>query len=180
VNNLNKSGEGEKMSNEIYLAGGCFWGVEKYVSLITGVVKTQVSYANGKTINPTYEEVCHKNTGHAETVKVVYNPDKISLSKLLNLYYEIIDPVSVNRQGADNGVQYRTGIYYTDNGDLPVILDSISKLQLKYDKPVAIEIKPLENYSPAEEYHQKYLEKNPDGYCHIRNIHFERAGKAFL
>ncbi|MDD4296587.1 MAG: peptide-methionine (S)-S-oxide reductase MsrA [Ruminiclostridium sp.] len=167
------------MSNEIYLAGGCFWGVERYVSLISGVEKTQVGYANGKTINPTYQEVCYNNTGHAETVKVVYNPDKISLPKLLNLYYEIIDPVSVNRQGADKGTQYRTGIYYIDERDLPVILDSIKKLQLKYDKPIAIEISPLENYSPAEEYHQKYLEKNPNGYCHIHPMHFDRAKRAF-
>jgi len=167
------------MSNEIYLAGGCFWGVEKYVSLISGVENTQVGYANGKTINPTYEEVCHSNTGHAETVKVVYNPDKISLSKLLDLYYEIIDPVSINRQGADKGAQYRTGIYYIDERDLPVISDSIKKLQLKYEKPIAIEISPLENFSPAEEYHQKYLEKNPNGYCHIHPMHFERAERAF-
>lgn len=136
---------------------------------------TQVGYANGKTINPTYEEVCHNNTGHAETVKTVFNPDIICLAELLELYYEVIDPVSVNRQGADTGEQYRTGIYYIDDRDLPVIEDSIKKLQGKYDKPIAIEVKPLVNYSPAEDYHQKYLEKNPDGYCHISPMHFNKA-----
>lgn len=163
------------MSYEIYLAGGCFWGLEKYLSLISGVEHTQVGYANGKTVNPTYQEVCHNNTGHAETVKVVYNEDRISLTKLLDSYYEVIDPVSVNRQGGDSGEQYRTGIYYIDDRDLPVIEASIKKLQLKYDKPVAIEVKPLINFSPAEEYHQKYLDKNPGGYCHINPLHFERA-----
>lgn len=163
------------MSCEIYLAGGCFWGLEKYLSLIPGIEHTQVGYANGKTINPTYEEVCHNNTGHAETVKVVYNPGRISLAELLELYYEVIDPVSVNRQGADAGEQYRTGIYYINDRDLPVIEKSIEKLQQKYEKPVAIEVKPLMNYSPAEDYHQKYLDKNPNGYCHIGPAHFEKA-----
>jgi len=166
------------MSSEIYLAGGCFWGMERYLSLIDGVENTQVGYANGKTINPTYEEVCHNNTGHAETVKVVYDPEIISLEKLLNLYFEAIDPTSVNRQGGDVGKQYRTGIYYIDINDLPVINKSIKELQKKHDKPIAVEVKPLKNYSPAEEYHQKYLAKNPDGYCHIHPGLFEYAKKA--
>lgn len=166
------------MSSEIYLAGGCFWGLEKYLSLINGVENTQVGYANGKTINPTYEEVCRKNTGHAETVKVVYDPEIISLGTLLNLYFEAIDPTSVNRQGGDTGKQYRTGIYYIDINDLPVIKKSIEELQRKHDKPIAIEVESLKNYSPAEEYHQKYLAKNPDGYCHIHSAQFEFAKKA--
>jgi methionine-S-sulfoxide reductase len=166
------------MSSEIYLAGGCFWGTEKYLSLINGVENTQVGYANGKTINPTYQQVCHDNTGHAETVKVVYDPEAISLERLLELFYETIDPTSVNRQGGDIGTQYRTGIYYIDERDLPVIGKSIRMLQKKYDKPVAIEVKPLMNYSPAEEYHQRYLDKNPNGYCHIHPELFKRAAEA--
>lgn len=165
------------MSSEIYLAGGCFWGTEKFLSLINGVDNTQVGYANGKTINPTYHEVCHNNTGHAETVKVVYDPETITLERLLELFFDAIDPTSVNRQGGDVGSQYRTGIYYIDDGDLPIIQKSIEKLQQKYEKPIAIEVEPLKNYSPAEEYHQRYLDKNPNGYCHIRPELFVKAAK---
>ena len=163
---------------EIYLAGGCFWGTEKYISSIRGVISTKVGYANGRTENPTYEEVCRNNTGHAETVHVTYSPEMLPLEFLLELYYNSIDPTSVNRQGGDAGTQYRTGIYYTDEADLPVIERSISRLQARYDKPVAIEVKPLENFYPAEEYHQKYLDKNPGGYCHIPRHKFEKATRA--
>jgi peptide methionine sulfoxide reductase msrA/msrB len=160
---------------EIYLAGGCFWGTEKYLSQIYGVVDTDVGYANGKTENPTYEEVCRHDTGHAETVHVVYDPQKVRLQFLLDLYYDAIDPTTVNRQGADRGTQYRTGIYYVDDGDKPVIVRSITELQKKLHKPVAIEVLPLQNYYPAEEYHQKYLEKNQNGYCHISQGKFQAA-----
>lgn len=162
--------EGAKAMKElksIYLAGGCFWGLEKYMQEIPGVIFTEVGYANGKTKNPTYEEVCRNNTGHAETVYVRYDPQKISLSFLLQLYFDVIDPVSVNRQGNDTGIQYRTGIYYVDQNDLPTIQKAIEDLQKKLNDPVAVEVKPLENYYKAEEYHQKYLDKNPQGYCHI-------------
>ncbi len=158
---------------EIYLAGGCFWGTQMYFDAIKGVVSTEVGYANGNTKNPTYEEVCHNNTGHAETVKVIYNGEVLSLDKLLNFYYEVIDPVSVNKQGGDIGIQYRTGIYYVDEKDLKIIEPSIKNLQNKYDKPIAVEVKPLENFYSAEEYHQKYLEKNPSGYCHISRTQIE-------
>jgi methionine-S-sulfoxide reductase len=160
---------------EIYLAGGCFWGTEKYLSNIYGIIKTDVGYANGNTENPSYQEVCHKNTGHAETVRVFYNPQQIRLEFILNLYYDVIDPTSVNRQGGDSGTQYRTGIYYVDSNDLEVIQTSIQELQTKYEKPIAIEVLPLQNYYLAEEYHQKYLDKNPNGYCHIHKEKFEQA-----
>lgn len=163
---------------EIYFAGGCFWGTEKYFSSIRGVLSTQVGYANGETENPTYEEVCHRNTGHAETVRVVYDSGIISLAFLLELYYGSINPVSVNRQGGDHGTQYRTGIYYVNDEDLQVIKHSIAQLQERYDKPIAIEVAPLRNFSPAEEYHQKYLDKHPDGYCHISKAKFEQAAKS--
>lgn len=162
----------------IYLAGGCFWGVEKYFSLIPGVVDTETGYANGKTDNPTYEQVCREGTGHAETVKISYLPEIVSLPFLLEQYYKIIDPVSLNRQGNDTGVQYRTGIYYTDPEDKTAIETSIAALREKIGKTPAIEIAPLKQYSKAEEYHQDYLDKNPGGYCHIPSIRFEEAGKA--
>lgn len=168
----------DKSYKEIYLAGGCFWGTEKYLQSVQGVISTSVGYANGNTENPTYQEVCHNNTGHAETVHVVYDPEKIDLAFILELYYDVINPTSVNKQGADVGSQYRTGIYYVDQEDLPVIKESLQKLQEKYDKPVAIEAEPLKNYYLAEEYHQKYLDKNPTGYCHIRPDKFEKARKA--
>jgi peptide-methionine (S)-S-oxide reductase/peptide methionine sulfoxide reductase msrA/msrB len=160
---------------EIYLAGGCFWGTEKYLSGIRGIVKTDVGYANGHTENPTYQEVCHNNTGHAETVRVFYDPSAVRLEFILSLYYDVINPTSVNRQGGDCGTQYRTGIYYVEESDVEVIKKSLEELQAKYDKPIAIELLPLRNYYLAEEYHQKYLDKNPNGYCHIRKEKFEQA-----
>jgi methionine-S-sulfoxide reductase len=159
---------------QIYLAGGCFWGTEKYLSLIPGVLRTEVGYANGTNARPTYEDVCYLDTGHAETVLVEYDPAAIELSRLLSLFYQAIDPTSINRQGADRGTQYRTGIYYADEGDLPLIRQSLAELQRHYEKPLAVEYGPLENYYPAEEYHQKYLDKNPGGYCHIGPVVFER------
>lgn len=160
---------------EIYLAGGCFWGTEKYLSGIKGIVNTDVGYANGNTENPSYEEVCRNNTGHAETVRVVYDPGEIRLSFILDLYYDVINPTSVNRQGGDIGTQYRTGIYYVYEEDKEIIENSIKELQKKYDKPIAIEVLPLKNYYLAEEYHQKYLDKNPSGYCHIGTDKFQKA-----
>lgn len=162
----------------IFLAGGCFWGAEKYLALIPGVVSTQAGYANGHTANPAYEEVCRQNTGHAETVKVEYDLSKISLTFLLELFYDAIDPTSYNRQGGDSGTQYRSGVYYLEQADQEIILGSIKLLQESYDKPVMIEVKPLANFYPAEEYHQKYLKKNPGGYCHIGAAKFEKARQA--
>lgn len=164
---------------EIYLAGGCFWGTEKYLGMIRGVQKTEVGYANGHTANPRYEEVCG-GSGHAETVKVIYDEEMLSLAFLLDLFYEAIDPVSLNRQGGDTGVQYRTGIYYVDNESREMILHSIEELQKKYQEKIAIEVKRLENFYTAEEYHQNYLQKNPTGYCHIRPSTFVKANKAFV
>ena len=135
----------------IYLAGGCFWGTEKYLSALEGVVTTEVGYANGRTENPSYEDVCYKNTGHAETVKVEYDANVLPLKDLLILFYEVIDPISINRQGNDVGTQYRTGIYYIDETDLPIIKDSLKELKREYPVPLAIEVEPLSNYYTAEE-----------------------------
>jgi peptide methionine sulfoxide reductase msrA/msrB len=162
----------------IYLAGGCFWGTEKYLSQVKGIVNTEVGYANGNTENPTYEDVCYRKTGHAETVKVLYDPNIVSLEFILNLYYDVINPLTINRQGNDIGTQYRTGIYYTASEDKELIIDSIKTLQRNYDKPIAIEVMPLQNYNTAEEYHQKYLDKNPNGYCHIGQDKFKKAENA--
>ncbi len=156
-----------KNLKEIWLAGGCFWGVEAYMARIYGVADVTVGYANGHTENPTYDDVCHKHTGHAETVYIKYDPERIDLKTLLEHYFKIIDPTTVNRQGNDRGSQYRTGIYYTDTGDVETINAVMRKEQEKYAKPLAVEVLPLNGYYPAEEYHQGYLEKNPGGYCHV-------------
>lgn len=150
-------------TKEIYLAGGCFWGLEKYMQEILGVTFTEVGYANGKTSNPTYQEVCLDYTGYAETVYVKYDSEKISLSFLLKLYFDVVNPISVNRQGPDTGSQYRTGIYYVNEDDKPIIEENIKELQKQYKEPIAIEVSPMMNYYKAEEYHQKYLDKNPGG-----------------
>ena len=159
----------------IYLAGGCFWGTEHFMSMIHGVENAEVGYANSNVPNPTYREVCTGRTGAAETVKVTYDADEVSLPFLLDLYYKTIDPTSLNKQGNDRGTQYRTGIYYTDPAERPVIEKSIAKLQSHYNKPLAIEVGPLENFYPAEDYHQDYLDKNPGGYCHISPALFRMA-----
>ncbi len=156
-----KSHMDNKNLKTIYLAGGCFWGVEKYFSLIPGVQETEVGYANGSTPSPTYEEVCSGKTGHAETVKIVFDPEELSLPFLLERYYSIIDPVSVNKQGNDRGIQYRTGIYYADEKDKPVIETSLKRLQQNFRQPLAIEVQPLRQFSRAEKYHQRFLDKNP-------------------
>ena len=166
------------MNKVIYLAGGCFWGTEKYLENIPGILSTEVGYANGNTAHPSYEDVCYRNTGHAETVKVEYDDDRIGLPYILDLYYDVINPISVNRQGGDIGTQYRTGIYFTDDNDESVIRSSINELQKKYTEKIAIEVKPLVNYYKAEEYHQKYLDRNPAGYCHIGYDKFEKAKHA--
>ena len=151
----------------IYLAGGCFWGCQKYFDLIPGVLETEVGYANGPTRNPTYQQV-KAHLGHAETVRVVYDDEKLPLETLLEAYFRVIDPTSVNRQGEDEGIQYRTGIYYTEEGDKPVIEACLRALQARYAAPIVVEHEPLRAFDSAEEYHQKYLEKNPGGYCHIK------------
>ncbi len=152
---------------KIVLAGGCFWGVEAYMSKIKGVVNTKVGYANGHTENPTYEQVCTSTTGHAEVCYVKYDESTIDLESLLNRFWKIINPTILNRQGPDVGSQYRTGIFYIDKNDLEIINKTKEEQQKLYDKPIVTEIKKLKCFYDAEEYHQKYLEKNPNGYCHI-------------
>lgn len=166
------------MQKEIYMAGGCFWGTEHYLKQIRGVEKTEVGYANGHTDNPTYKEVCTDRTGFAETVQVVYNPEEISLKFLVELYFKAIDPTSVNQQGHDKGTQYRTGVYYVDENDRATIQSVFDEVQNEFDEPLAVELLPLENFYPAEDYHQDYLVKNPEGYCHLPIAMFEFAKQA--
>lgn len=150
----------------IYLAGGCFWGVQKFFAQFPGVLETEAGYANGPDAAPAYRDVC-LGSGHAETVRVEYDPSVISLTSLLRRYFTVIDPLSVNRQGGDIGIQYRTGIYYTDPAQFPEIEAVYREAEAKAGAPLAVEVKPLANFFPAEEYHQDYLDKNPGGYCHI-------------
>lgn len=152
---------------DIYLAGGCFWGTQHYLSLLRGVLHAEAGYANGNIPNPTYEQVYTDTTGFAETVHVRYDASQISLSRLLEMFFKTIDPTSLNRQAHDIGTRYRTGIYFTDPDDLPVIRHSLKKLANNYFDPLVVEVAPLTVFYIAEEYHQDYLQKHPDGYCHI-------------
>ncbi|MCD7949481.1 MAG: peptide-methionine (S)-S-oxide reductase MsrA [Erysipelotrichaceae bacterium] len=151
----------------IYLAGGCFWGVQKYLNQFKGVTSTTVGYANGHTVNPSYQDVKSQSSGHSETVKVEYDENIITLEKLLDYFYLVIDPTSLNKQGEDEGISYRTGIYYVDVQDKDIIDKVNTRIQEKYDEKLVVEILPLDNFYTAEEYHQDYLDKNPTGYCHI-------------
>lgn len=166
------------MEKKIYLAGGCFWGTERFLKLIEGVLATRVGYANSKSAWPTYKEVCTGVPDAAECVEVTYDPHTAPLEFLVDTYFKSIDPTSVNRQGEDSGRQYRTGIYYTDPDDAAVIRAEVDRLAEDYDAPVAVEVMPLDNFYQAEEYHQDYLAKNPGGYCHIPQHLFDLARKA--
>ncbi|MDE5997837.1 MAG: peptide-methionine (R)-S-oxide reductase MsrB [Muribaculaceae bacterium] len=163
------------MNKIIYLAGGCFWGTAHLFSLVPGVSESESGYANSIIVNPTYQEVCSGKTHAAETVKIVYDPDEVSLSSILRLYFKSIDPLSINKQGGDVGTQYRTGIYYSDPSDAPVIEAELATLARRHKQPLAIEFGPLQNFYPAEEYHQQYLYKNPNGYCHVNPSLFKEA-----
>ena len=150
---------------EIYLAGGCFWGLEEYFSRISGVLQTSVGYANGQVETTNYQLI--KETDHAETVQVIYDEKVVSLREILLYYFRVIDPLSVNQQGNDRGRQYRTGIYYKDEEDLPTINTVVREQELLIGRKIAVEVEKLRHYILAEDYHQDYLKKNPGGYCHI-------------
>ena len=171
VNNVNKEN-----IKEIYLAGGCFWGVEEYFARIDGVIDSVSGYANGSFDNPTYENVCN-NSGHAETVHITYDSSKVSLDTLLKYYFRIIDPTSVNKQGNDRGIQYRTGIYYQNDEDKQIAINAIKEEQKKYSRPIVIEVEKLKRFDKAEEEHQDYLKKNPNGYWHIN---LNKANEAII
>ena len=151
----------------IYFAGGCFWGVEHFFKGVDGVLEAVPGYANGNTENPSYKEVYTDTTGHAETVKVTYNPNRVGLEMLLKLFFTVTDPLTLNRQGHDEGTRYRSGVFYADDEDRPVIEQAFRETESRLGVPIVTELEPLRCFYPAEEYHRDYLDKNPDGYCHL-------------
>ena len=169
------------MKREIYLAAGCFWGAEHYLKCVEGVLSTEVGFANGNTEHPSYKEVYTDTTGYAECVHVIYDDALLPLAKLLEIYFKAIDPTSLNKQGEDEGTRYRTGIYYlpaNEASELPVIRREFDAVQQRESLPLRVEVLPLRNFWPAEEYHQDYLNKHPEGYCHLPLALFEYARKA--
>lgn len=155
------------MNKKLYLAGGCFWGVEAYMSKLYGVLDVKSGYANGNTEHPTYEEVCHEDTGHAEAVEIIYDDEAISLEFLLAHYLRIVNPYTLNRQGNDFGTQYRSGLYYENHEERDRMETFLELAQEGDDKEWVIEVLPLKHFYDAEDFHQNYLEKNPLGYCHV-------------
>lgn len=168
----------ERTLKEIYFAGGCFWGTEHFFKQVRGVVSATSGYANGHTKNPTYEQVYAETTGYAETVKVVYDSQQIGLQLLVDLFFKIIDPTSLNKQGNDIGTRYRTGIYYTNPLDEAIVQKVLQKIAKKHEKPIVVECEPLQVFYEAEDWHQNYLVKTPGGYCHIPFELFTLARKS--
>lgn len=153
---------------DIWFAAGCFWGAQKFFKRIEGVEFTEVGFANGRVANPSYEQVYTDTTGHAECVHVRYNPESVSLRRLTELFFKIIDPLSLNKQGGDEGTRYRTGVYYDDEEDLDLLSGIFLETRMALGvNEMPVELLPLKNFYRAEEYHQNYLDKNPGGYCHL-------------
>lgn len=151
---------------EVILAGGCFWGVEAYFKQLPGITDTDVGYADGSFKNPTYEQVCY-GSGHTEAVKITFDENVIRFEKILDHYFNIVDPTLKNRQGPDIGMQYRSGFYNLDADFKPILKEALQAQEAHYQKPIHVEIKDNVTYDSAETYHQDYLDKNPGGYCHI-------------
>lgn len=161
---------------EIWFAAGCFWGAQKYFKLIEGVEFTEVGFCNGWTENPTYEQVYTDRTGHAECVHVRYNPEIVTLEELVRLYFCIIDPLSLNKQGGDEGTRYRTGVYYEEEADRPILEQEFLRVRRALGvEEMPVELLPLASFYPADEYHQDYLDKHPNGYCHLNPALFDLA-----
>jgi peptide-methionine (S)-S-oxide reductase len=152
---------------QIWLAGGCFWGIEAYFMQLKGVISTRVGYGQGVTSQPTYQQVCTGMTGYTEVCEVTYDEQVLSLLEILEHFFRIIDPTTLNRQGPDRGTQYRTGVYYTVAEEKTAITEFIEKMQASYTELIVVEVEPVGRFFPAEDYHQKYLEKTPGGYCHV-------------
>lgn len=152
----------------IYIAGGCFWGTQAFFKKIRGVAKTTVGYANSIVADPTYKQVCSGITKATETVEIKYDKTKVSLVELLEKIMAVIDPAAYNHQGEDYGSQYRSGVYYVDEADKEIIEQYLKSIASNYSKPILTEVLRLKNFYHAEEYHQDYLDKNPNGYCHIK------------
>lgn len=152
---------------KIWLAGGCFWGVEAYFQQLKGVLGTAVGYGQGDMENPTYKQVCSGATGHTEICELTYDEEVLSLRKILEHYFRIVNPTTLDRQGPDRGSQYRTGVYYADQAEKTSIEAFLHEMQSHYADPIVVEVEPVGHFWPAEEYHQKYLQKTPGGYCHV-------------
>jgi peptide-methionine (S)-S-oxide reductase len=152
----------------IALGGGCFWCTEAVYVKVRGVTDVESGYSNGQTQNPSYQDVCTGTTGHAEVVKLEYDPSQVSTRQILEIFFTVHDPTQLNRQGNDTGTQYRSGIYYTtpeQKEEAEAIIREMTNDKV-WDHPVVTEVKAMENYWPAEEYHQDFFEKNPhQGYC---------------
>ncbi len=159
---------------ELYCAGGCFWGAEKAFKMLDGVKRTMTGYANGVTDHPRYEDVCRGNTGHRETVRIIYDPKEVSIETLMKAFFLCIDPTVANRQGNDVGSQYQTGVYFTDESDGEILRKIFEEEKQNYSS-FRVELGPLRSFYGAEEYHQNYLDKHPDGYCHITKIELEKV-----
>lgn len=168
------------MLKEIYLAGGCFWGMEKLFSQLPGVIQVISGYANGKDeITPDYETVCKGRTGYKEAIRVRYDSEMTSLEALLFAYFSVIDPTIPNRQGFDKGSQYQVGIYYTDDASERII-EKIVEIEKTAVDQFVVEVEPLRNFHMAEDYHQQYLDKNPTGYCHINPIRIQAVSQFYI
>ena len=163
------------MTRDLYFAAGCFWGAQKFFSLVKGVTFTEVGFANGFTENPTYKEVYTDQTGYAETVHLQYDTDIVAEERLTDLFLQAIDPLSLNKQGEDEGTRYRTGVYYVSEDQVPGIRAALDRTAAALGLALAVELLPLQNFYRAEEYHQDYLEKNPTGYCHLSPAIFRIA-----
>lgn len=150
-------------------AAGCFWGTEEYFRRLPGVLATEVGYSGGTKAKPSYEEVSTGRTGHAESLRIEFDPSRLSYADLLRHFFRMHDPTQVDRQGNDVGTQYRSVVFYQDEAQRLAAQDLISKLGKsgKYDRPIATELIPAMPFYPAEDYHQDYLKKNPGGYCHV-------------
>lgn len=162
---------------DIWFAAGCFWGAQKFFKLVKGVESTEVGFANGAVENPTYKQVYTDTTGHAECVHVRYNPELVSLEDLTKLFFRTIDPLSLNRQGEDEGTRYRTGVYYEDEMDYGILREEFARVEKELGCRIAVELGPLKCFYKAEEYHQNYLDKTPGGYCHLSPEIFRLAAE---
>jgi len=172
--------EKEEGTDVIYLAGGCFWGLEKLMQSIPGVVDVVSGYANGQAdVEPTYNKVITGTTGYRETVRVEYNPDEVSLDALVFAYFHVVDPTIRNAQGNDRGTQYQTGVYYPDEASQEIV-ERIAAVERERSDKFVVEIEPLERFFDAEEYHQNYLDKNPMGYCHISSGEMDAASEIIV
>ncbi|EFF41532.1 peptide-methionine (S)-S-oxide reductase MsrA [Mycoplasmopsis alligatoris] len=153
---------------KVYVAGGCFWGVQGFFKTIAGVTKTTVGYANSKIDNPIYEQVKTQNTNAVEAVEIFYDEKITSLEKIVEALFSVIDPTALNYQGPDYGTQYRNGIYYVNQDDKAIIENKIAQLSKNISGKVVTEILELKNYFLAEEYHQDFTDKHPNIQCHIK------------